>query len=262
MPELPDVEIFKRYFDSTGLHQKISETNVLNAKVLKSVSQKRLAESLKGRKFESTCRRGKFLFVETDGRVWLVLHFGMTGGLQYYKGGNKSDDYERVRFTFDNGYHLGYISLRMLGRVSLTDSLEKYIQKEKLGPDVLTVSRAEFKKILEHSRGAIKSTLMNQKHLAGLGNIYSDEILFQSGIHPKASADSLDDSQRGRLFEKMRAVLDTAIDRDADPKRMPRTYLLPRRGKGGKCPRCDSEIETIKVSQRTTYFCSKCQKKP
>src|SRR6266480_2963079 len=86
MPELPDVETFKRYFDSTSLHQRINDVEVGNAYILKDISARELARRLKGRRFESTRRHGKHLFARTDGGTWLRLHFGMTGSLRYFKG--------------------------------------------------------------------------------------------------------------------------------------------------------------------------------
>ena len=96
MPELPDVESFKRYLDATSLHQRIAHVDVLSAYVLKGISARELAHRLKGRCFESSRRHGKHLFVRTDGDVWLRLHFGMTGSLRYFKGEEKAPPHTRV----------------------------------------------------------------------------------------------------------------------------------------------------------------------
>lgn len=96
--------------------------------------------------------------------------------------------------------------------------------------------------------------------IAGLGNIYSDEILFQAGIHPKAAVNKLHDEERRALFKKMKEVLDTAIDCKADPEKLPSTYLLPHRSEGEPCPHCDDPLEQIKISGRTTYYCPRRQR--
>src|SRR6266853_235892 len=98
MPELPDVETFKRYLDATSLHQRISGVDVRSAYVLKGVSARELARRLKGRRFESSRRHGKHLFVRANGDLWLRLHFGMTGSLEYFKNDERAPRHARVLF--------------------------------------------------------------------------------------------------------------------------------------------------------------------
>lgn len=121
MPELPDVEVLKKYLDSTSLHQKIENVKVESKQVLKSISPQELKSELTGHEFASTKRHGKFMFVELDNHKWLVLHFGMTGDLQYYKKEDKEPEYRLLEFDFSNGYHLAYIMTRKLGEVRVTD---------------------------------------------------------------------------------------------------------------------------------------------
>lgn len=255
MPELPDVEVFKRYLNATGLHQKIDQVELRDKKVLGKASAGNISNTLKGRQFESTRRHGKHLFVELSDDGWLVLHFGMTGFLQYFKGEEEDPRYHMLVISFDNGYHLAYCSRRKLGTIDLTDNPDTFIDQERLGPDALELNFDRFEQLLKGRRGSIKSLLMNQQAMAGLGNIYSDEILFQAGIHPKTAVDTLTDELRQQLFDKMREVLDTAIDCKADPENLPPGYLLPRRHEGEPCPHCDRPIEQIKVSGRTAYYC-------
>jgi formamidopyrimidine-DNA glycosylase len=120
----------------------------------------------------------------------------------------------------------------------------------------------EFNRILKNSRGAVKTFLMNQKLIAGLGNIYSDEVLFQAGILPQARSGRMDENQVRKLYQAMRRVLKTTIRHRADPERFPRSYLIPRRKQGAECPRCSRRIKRIKINQRSAYFCPACQKQP
>src|ERR1700746_3676977 len=106
MPELPDVEIFKRYFDATSLHQRIDNVDVRNAYILKETSAPELARGLKGRSFESSRRHGKHLFVRADGELCLRLHFGMTGSFQYFKNDERAPRHARVVFVFANNHRL------------------------------------------------------------------------------------------------------------------------------------------------------------
>ncbi len=259
MPELPDVEVFKQYIDATSLHQKIIKVHVADPRILSGVSKRSFRRKLQGHKLEGTHRRGKYLFVDFNYKS-LVLHFGMTGKLKYYKG-DSPPDYAKVIWLFKNDYQLAYIAPRILGRLQISNSSSTFIEQHKLGSDALDISIDELYKTLCTSRSKIKSALMNQKILAGLGNIYSDEILFQSGIHPEIPANQLSRSRVKELFHKMQKVLQKAIEKKARPKDLPRNYLLPHREKGGECPRCNCSFDTIKVSGRTTCYCPNCQKK-
>jgi len=100
---------------------------------------------------------------------------------------------------------------------------------------------------------------MNQKMLAGLGNIYTDEILFQARVHPKSNVDGLGEEQLHTVYQQMRAVLEKSIEIQADPARMPESYLLPRRERDGTCPRCGGRVRKITLSGRATYLCPACQ---
>lgn len=260
MPELPDVEIFKNYMDATSLHQKIKDISVENSKVLDSISPQKLNKVLKNHSFESTVRHGKYLFAKTGDNACLVLHFGMTGSLKYFKNQEQANEYIRVLFTFTNGYYLGYISQRMLGRVGVTESVEKYIEKQKLGPDALNIKYDDFKGIFNRSRGAVKTTLMNQNLIAGIGNIYADEILFHSKIHPNTPVGKLDGKVTERLFHNIRKILNKAVKYHANPAEFPDSYFLPHRNEGQSCPVCGARIKTMKISGRTAYFCPTCQK--
>jgi len=257
MPELPDVEVFKRYLKS--FYQEIKKVEVRSHKILEGISVKKLKAGLEGHFLESTRRHGKYLFVRLDNSNWLVLHFGMTGYLKYFKDIEKCPPHTRLLISFHKGPHLAYMSQRQLGGVGLIEGVESFIKEKNLGPDVLDLDFKTFKKLIEKRRGAVKSTLMNQKIIAGIGNIYSDEILFHSGIHPKFKVNQLNENKIKELFRKMKKVLQTAINCRADPEQFPDSYLLPHRYEGGERPHCGTELERIKVSGRTAYYCPKCQ---
>jgi formamidopyrimidine-DNA glycosylase len=171
MPELPDVATFKRYLDATSLHQRIDDVDVRDAYVLKHVSVRELAHRLKGRCFESSCRHGKHLFVRADDDLWLRLHFGMTGSLQYCKHKEDAPTHTRVLFVFADRHCLAFEDQRKFGEIGLIEDLNEYLKKRALGPDALDIDLSEFKNILAKCRGAVKSILLNQKIIAGIGNI-------------------------------------------------------------------------------------------
>jgi formamidopyrimidine-DNA glycosylase len=261
MPELPDVETFKRYLDATSLHQRISGVDVQDAYVLKGVSPPELARQLKGRRFQSSRRHGKHLFVRSDGDLWLRIHFGMTGLLQYIKGNEQAPQHTRVLFVFANACCLAFEDQRKFGEIELIEDVNEFLGKRALGPDVLDISFSQFRDIFGKHHGAVKAILLNQKLMAGIGNIYADEILFRTRIHPATQISALKDNTIARLHRATRYVLKKAIAAKADADLMPNSWLLPHRGKGGKCPRCGRELKSATIAGRTAWFCAHCQKR-
>lgn len=257
MPELPDVQVFKKYFDATSLHKKIVEVEQGDEGVLDQLSVRELDERLRGRTFTATRRHGKYLFGRFGEEGFLVMHFGMTGFLRAFKNEEKAPDHIAFLIRFEDGYRLAYDCRRRLGHISLTDSADRFIEEKELGPDALALCRdpRAFLERLQGHRGSIKGLLMNQKVLAGIGNVYSDEILFLMGRHPMSRVTDLDDETLRNLAAKTCHILETAIDKGAGAKGWPESWLLPRRRAGRACPRCSGTIKRIKVSGRGTYFC-------
>jgi formamidopyrimidine-DNA glycosylase len=261
MPELPDVETFKRYLNATSLHQRISSVDVRSTYVLKGVSAHELARRLKGRSFESSRRHGKHLFVRADADLWLRLHFGMTGSLQYFKHEEQTPKHTRVLFVFRNAYRLAFEDQRKFGEIGLIEDVNEFLKKRALGPDALDITLLQFREILGKHRGAVKTILLNQKLIAGIGNIYADEILFRARIHPATQVSALKEKTVAKLFRAARYILKKAIEAKADVNLMPKSWLMPHRGKGGKCPRCGRELKSATIGGRTAWFCTQCQKR-
>jgi formamidopyrimidine-DNA glycosylase len=261
MPELPDVEIFKRYLDATSLHQRIADVDVRSAHILKETSARELALGLKGRRFESSRRHGKHLFVRADEDLWLRLHFGMTGSLQYLKRDKEAPPHTRALFAFANNHCLAFNDQRKFGEIELLEDVDAFLEKRALGPDALNVSLSQFTEILRKHRGAVKSILLNQKLIAGIGNIYADEILFRLRMHPATEISQLGEQLLTKLLRAAHYILARAITAKADANQMPRSWLLLHRGKGGKCPRCRRKLRSAKIGGRTAWFCAHCQKK-
>ena len=259
MPELPDVETFKRYLDATSLHQRITDVNVLSPDLLKDVSASELTHQLKGRRFESSKRHGKHLFAHIDEKLWLRLHFGMTGSLRYFKNEEKAPRHTRVVFAFEKDYQLAFDDQRKFGEIGLVKNVDEFLEGRRLGPDALDVDLKEFKDILRKHHASVKSILMNQKLIAGIGNIYADEILFHARIHPATQVSGLNDRVVATLFRSVQYILNKAIDAKADAERMPKSWLLAHRGRGEKCPRCGCELKSATIGGRTAWFCARCQ---
>lgn len=260
MPELPDVQVYRQYLASNALHQRIRAVRVSAAGILAGISGKTLRAKLEGRELVATRRHGKNLFVRVAGDGWLVLHFGMTGELRYFGAPQSTPKYTRLRLDFANGHHLAYLDMRKLGKIRLVDDVDAFIAEQKLGPDALGLDLAAFRRALDGRRGKIKAVLMDQAVIAGIGNIYADEVLFAAGIDPRARTERLADAMIRRLHKAVRAVLEKAIDSHADAQRMPRSFLLPHRTRGGKCPKCGNPLRRIELGARTTHFCPRDQR--
>jgi formamidopyrimidine-DNA glycosylase len=265
MPELPDVEGFKRVLAKHGLRKTIGQVTVSDARILGKLSAQTFVSRLQGTKLVAARRHGKHLMANIDRGGWLTLHFGMTGALQFVKKCDEEPPFTRVRFDFANDGYLAYSNKRMLGRVGLVEDVDDYIADEKLGPDALDrrFDIDAFKTAVRGLKRDVKSVLMDQEIVAGIGNIYSDEILFQARMNPAERIDKLTPGQLKRLFLEMRTVLKTAIARGAGSEqfvgRTPKSFLLPQRHKGGCCPRCRTLLKVFKLGGRTAYCCPRCQ---
>ena len=260
MPELPEVEAFGKYLDRTSLDKTIKNVEIKSPELIQNVGASDLKEKLEGHKFKYTKRYGKYTFTSLDNDFWLILHYGMTGRLKYFKNQEGTPRYDRLLINFEDGSHLAFDDPRKFGKINLTSSIEDFVKEKKLGHDALEIDFKTFKEIFEKRKGAIKSVLMDQHIIAGIGNIYSDEILFQACIHPKAPANKLDSAQIEQIFNVMKNVLKTSVDKRIADEELPDSFIIPHRRKNGKCPNSDIKLKTVKVSSRTAYYCPECQK--
>jgi formamidopyrimidine-DNA glycosylase len=265
MPELPDVEIFRQRFERAARGRTISEVRVLVNRLLDRVTPKKLTRALVGQRVVAAKRHGKHLFVELDDGSVLALHFGMTGEIAPLPKDRQPPRYTALHLVFDDGTSIAFTSRRRLGHVGLAKTAEAYIRSHDLGPDALDpkLDLQSFQAGLGSRRRVIKSALMDQSKLAGIGNIYSDEILFQAGLNPKRLIGDLGPPDTEGLFKAMRHVLQTAIKQGILAEEIegavPEDWLLPHRGKGCHCPRCGARLQATKIGGRTAWFCPSCQ---
>jgi len=258
LPELPEVETFKRYFDNTSLNQTIKTIKVINDRVL-DVNESYLKKVVINNKFESSTRHGKYLLVNL-GQRYLIMHFGMTGDLEYFHKKDDEPKYSKVIFHFNNDYNLAYISRRMFGRIDIAKSIESFIENKGLGPDAFKMTLEQFKEALKRRTGIVKNLLLNQSFITGIGNIYSDEILFKSKLSPRIKIDSLSESKIKELFENIKEILQVGIDKKGDLSNYPNHFLIPHRKKDDHCPICNNQIKRIEISGRHGFYCPNCQK--
>ena len=246
------------YLEATTLLQPIRAAKVLDNRILCGVSPEALELSLAGKQFLSVQRHGKRLFLRLEDDLWLTLHLGLTGRLVYLRFQVAEPSHTRFLVSFQNGRRLAFDDPRIFGEVGLTKSPSVFLAERKIGPDALQLNGDGFLEIMRGRRGLIKPALLNQRLLAGLGNLYADEALFQAGICPKSRC--LDEMQLETLFSSIQEVLKTALSTGANLANLPDSYLLPHRRAGGNCPRDGALLRHEKIGGRTSYYCPEHQK--
>lgn len=257
MPELPEIALTKEYVESTSLRKKIVKVDFPSESLLQAPKAD-FEKALKGSSISEVKRLGKYLFLQCDKAKWLVFHFGMTGKLEYY-GNQESPEYSHLILSFEDDYSLAFICRRKLGKIYLTESVEKFQEEHDLGKDAFEFSSKEFQELLSRKKGSIKAVLTDQHEISGIGNVYSDEMLFQARIHPKTKTEKLTQKEIGELYNQMESVLRLAIKIGGKRSEFPKSYLIDHRKDGEDCPDCEGKIEKISVSGRSTYFCPSCQ---
>ena len=261
MPELPEVENRLFYFRRTALGQCVERVIVTAPGMIKSSGARRFADNLRGRCFASAHRRGKYLIITLDDERLLILHFGMGGDLNYYDSPDDRPEFTRIEFILTNGKRLAFTCPRKICRVMLVDDLAKVPALRDMGPepDAKEFSLAYLGRLLEQSPSRqIKPLLMDQKKIAGVGNIYADEILFEAKVRPDRRASTLGEEEARRIHRETRRVLRRAIRTGGDEE-FPSDFLVSRNARGAKCKACGRPIESKKIGGRTAYFCPECQ---
>jgi formamidopyrimidine-DNA glycosylase len=258
VPELPDVEHFRRFLSQHATGRAIERVLVTDPGILRGVEAEPLDRALKGHRFLEPDRHGKWLVAWTTGPA-VLIHFGMTGDLSRADGPAGRHRHDRVVFVLDRG-ELRYRNMRKLGGLWLAhDPGEVTTILGGLGPDALEMKRRQFFQLLARRRGQLKPALMNQRLVAGLGNILVDEILWQARLHPSTPVETLTETQRDELFTKMRSVVRRSVER-YDYIDENRRWLSHLRGHpGARCPRCGTELARTVVGGRTTYYCPREQ---
>jgi len=258
MPELPEVEMVRRYLVATSLHQTIKDAKVLDRRILSGSSAEHLEQILTGQQFHSVYRHGKRLFLKLNEDLYLAIHLGLTGDLVYLQASEEEPHHTRLLIAFENGHRLAFDDPRIFGEVGLTGSPQSFLEVRRIGPDAMQVGKEDFLKIMRGRKGVIKSALLNQSLVAGLGNLYADEALFHAGICPKSR--SLDEAQLSDLYFSIQLTLSTAIKSHADLSKLPDSFLLPHRHPGGRCPQDGEALRHEMIGGRTSYYCPKHQK--
>lgn len=256
MPELPDVEGWRRALAEELPGQRICQVRVTDAGILRNTTARSLSRRLVGHRFDEPRRHGKWLILPTDGPV-LLIHSGMTGHPYYAGVGDAGEAHERLTLTLERG-EFRYADLRKLRGVWIVDPDAVPAVIGPQGPDALTVDRETFVDILEGKGGRLKPALMDQAVIAGLGNMLSDEICWQARLNPMGGIAELGEADVRRLYSKMRQVLRTAVRHGRIPHL--RNWLSSvRDAPDPACPRCGTPLTRGRANGRSTLWCPRCQ---
>jgi formamidopyrimidine-DNA glycosylase len=256
MPELPDVEGYRRALAERLPGQRIRHVQVCDTGILHNTSARSFARRLTDHRFAQPRRHGKWLILPTDGPL-LVVHSGMTGHPYYARSAEPREAHERLVLTLDRG-EFRYADQRKLRGVWITDDDGLAAVTGALGPDALSVDRVTFTGVLEGRRGKLKPALMDQSVLAGLGNLLSDEICWQARINPLSRIGDLESADIDHLYSRMRQVLRTAVRHGCVP-RLRRWLTGVRDTTDPICPRCGTPLERGRSQGRATLWCPTCQ---
>jgi formamidopyrimidine-DNA glycosylase len=270
MPELPEVESIVCGLAPALLGRTIVAAEVRWERAVATSSPEAFVRGLVGRRMTGVTRRGKYILIALDGRH-LLVHLRMTGRLLLWPSPQAEmlgDPYLRALLVLDTGAVLAFRDVRKFGRLWLVDDPCEVVGA--LGPEPLgeDFSLEGLHQLLRRRR-QLKPLLLDQHALAGLGNIYVDEALWDAGLHPLRQADSLNDAEVSRLYAAIRTVLERAIAQGGTTLRDYRTAngepgrhqeCLAVYGRAGQpCPRCGGPVARIVVGQRGTHYCPVCQ---
>jgi formamidopyrimidine-DNA glycosylase len=269
MPELPELEVVREVLERRVIGRTI-ERAALEPKggpiVVRDLTGRGFTAGLERRRFSSVERRGKFLvFTLQPWGLFLVINPKLSGRLQLCPPGEKKAGPLHLTLHFDHPpTELRYVDAKMMGQLYLTQELARVPTFAELGPDALAVSQEEFEARLRPFRGEIKGILIRSPFVAGIGNAYADEILWNARLHPFRKRTTLSPEETGRLYRAVRATLQEAIEQVRREMGEaihlePRGFFAVHMRTGEPCPRCGTAISAITANQRITNFCRTCQ---
>ena len=273
MPELPEVETFRRYLlqgkpgSPSILGKQIKDADLLWDRTLETPSRAEFEERVRGQFVTGIGRRGKYLLIKLS-QDTLIIHLRMSGELVVEEKTNPSGKHYRLVLNFADKYRFAFNNIRKFGRVWLTENPDEVIGD--LGPEPLeeTFTADDFYQLILKHKRQLKYFLLDQKVIAGLGNIYTDEALFKSRLHPARRTTTLTEHEAHLLWESIREVLSDGIKNQGSSIDWMyqggdyQKYLSVYNLEGEACTRCKTPIKRIKIAQRSTYFCPSCQPLP
>lgn len=267
MPELVEVETTKRDLSKLIENKRIRKVDVYLDKIVYN-KREEFINRVQNKIIKKVKRRGKWLLFELEDDV-LIIHFRMEGRFYYLPLSEKKDKHDYVIFDFDD-FSLHYNDPRLFGKMEVVckEDIDKFFEDKKLGLeyDDSNLNKKYLKEKFKKRHIAIKKVLLEQKNITGIGNIYADEILFESRINPEFYADELTDNQLKKIIDNTKIVFEKALKCKGTYPNIDKTrgtfenYLKVHKREGKSCYDCGNIIIKKKVGTRGTYYCPVCQK--
>jgi formamidopyrimidine-DNA glycosylase len=264
MPELPEIVVFARDMQKELVGRTISSIEVFQPKCL-NIPVADFQGALTGVQILGVAQHGKWLQVETS-RGWLLLNLGMGGEILLT---SRDSLPEKVRLIFDLADDAALVvNFWWFGSTHYVKNLDEHRQVSSLGPDFMSLTLDGFRELLRSKRGGIKSFLLNQKKIAGIGNVYVQDPLFKAGIHPLRPINTLIDDEIETLWQATRDTLQESIDLGGshweqnlygEHGKWDSSYFLVAYREGKPCPTCGTTVEKIKTGSTSTHICPNCQ---
>ncbi|SHI82334.1 Fpg/Nei family DNA glycosylase [Wenxinia saemankumensis] len=255
MPELPEAEANRRRVAEGACNRTIRDFALGEIRHMDLPSEAERAPFL-GTRITETRRHGKYIFLGSKSGPWMVVHLGMSGSLRVWDdGADEEPDHAKFTWVFEGDRRLSFRCPRKFGWVKVTEDPGSFVEEAGLGPDAMEIGDNAFADRLGGSKQAIKSALLDQKKLAGIGNLWSDETLYRSGLMPDVPANALSAAQLAAVHREARAVLEGVLKTNARYDDLPGDWLIHHREDGADCPRCGGTITKKTVGGRTAYHC-------
>ena len=254
MPELPEADAARRRIADNCLHRTIVGFTLGEVTHVDLPSEAERARLI-GTQFSQTRRHGKYIFAGSKDGPWMHIHLGMSGSLRVYDDGDTPPDYARLTVVFEGDRRLAFRDPRKFGHVKIVEDVDDFIAAKGLGPDAMQIGDNAFAQAIGRTRGAVKSALLDQGKLAGVGNLWSDEALYRTGIMPDTKASDLGSDRIAHLHRVVQNIMGHVMEKNADYSQLPRDWLIHNREAGAGCPRCGGTITKKTVGGRTAYHC-------
>ncbi|MDX1476094.1 MAG: DNA-formamidopyrimidine glycosylase family protein [Saprospiraceae bacterium] len=254
MPELPEVNTVQKYFDLQAAGKRIDRVVVADDHIIRNLTGDAFASRLEAQTITGSYRQGKYLFATLGSGHHVQLHLGMTGDLVFYQDLEDRPPHERFAWHLSDGFVMGFKDPRKFGRILYLEDLSAYLEEIRLGPDALVITEAEFLERMEGRTTRIKPFLLDQTVIAGVGNLYADEICYQCRVHPASRIDAIPLPKRKALFRSMREILQWACDHDAYYGVYPDNWFCNWGEEGKKNPHGRGRVRSIKLGGRGTFF--------
>ncbi|MFH1767689.1 MAG: bifunctional DNA-formamidopyrimidine glycosylase/DNA-(apurinic or apyrimidinic site) lyase [Candidatus Omnitrophota bacterium] len=267
MPELPEVETIKRRLIKEIVNRRIKKIVIKDSRLIKGIPPKIFKKRVEGKKIQDISRRGKVLIIKLDKSLFLIFHLRISGWIIVGRG---EERFSRLAFFLSDNKILHFCDQRVLGEIKLIDDWRKLPLIKRMGPELFDINKEAFVALFKERTTRVHPLLMNQEFIAGVGNIYAQEVLFLAGLHPGRKVSSLTKGELEKIYCFLNFVLKAAIRKKGSSVDTYRqvdghegsyvSCLTVYQRQKQPCVKCKTPIKRMVISGRGVCFCPRCQK--